>query len=149
MPFVQLYRFPGMLMDGHFLSRQMQKCSLIRWMHESQSRHHTMDFYPNIGVKLLALAFENNSNISIRGYDDVLVLLMWFTFIQIKESNSSCCWQVRWLLPLSPFHFWHRIWNNAQGKQYTHLCFQLYVLIVYIPILWLEIMITVPWMSWM
>ena len=50
-----------------------------------------MDLHPNIGAKLVALAFENNSNISIRGYDDVLVLLMWFTCIQIKVSASSSC----------------------------------------------------------
>ena len=50
-----------------------------------------------------------------------LVLLMWFTCIQIKVSASSCCWQVRWLLPLSPPRYWHRIWNNTQRKQGTHL----------------------------
>ena len=44
MPFVQLYRFSGIQMDGPFLSGQMQKYSLIRWMHEIQARHHTKDF---------------------------------------------------------------------------------------------------------
>ena len=49
-----------------------------------------MDLDPNIGIKLLALAVENNSNISIRGYDDDVLNLSAVDVVHMHTDQRVC-----------------------------------------------------------
>ena len=170
MPFVQLYLFAGMHNGRTFLFRtsaEVKSDPVNAWKpgKASHKGFPSADFiavhipsvisvrcsyiHPNTGIKLPAVVYENNSNFSIWGSDDVLSLSA-VDVVHMHTDQSVCLFMAEdkssdvflYQLSVADTEF-----ETMPKESNIHISFQC-VHIVEIPILWLEIVVTVPWMIW-
>ena len=97
------------------------------------------------------MVYENNSNISIWGSDDDVLNLSAVDVVHMHTDQSVCLFMVTY--KVSDFFLYHLPvadieFETMPKESMVHISVSNNMYTVEIPILWLEIVVIVPWIIW-